>query len=76
MALPEPWRVDQFIHHAAALGISLVSTDMFVPGRAPTPQAIRICTGTEVNIGRVEGAIRTIARMLHAGPVGYSVLGV
>jgi DNA-binding transcriptional MocR family regulator len=76
LPLPEPWRVDQFVNHAAAVGVSLVSSDLFVPGRAATPQAIRICTGTEPNLDRVETGIRTLARMLKSGPAGYSVLGV
>jgi DNA-binding transcriptional MocR family regulator len=76
LPLPEPWRVDQFINHAAAVTVSLVSTDLFVPGRAATPQAIRICTGTEPSLDRVETGIRTLARMLKSGPAGYSVLGV
>ncbi len=76
LPLPEPWRVDQFVVQAAALGVSLASTDIFVPARAPTPHAIRVCTGTEADPGRVEEGLRTVARMLKSGPGSYSVSGV
>ena len=76
LPLPEPWRVDDFVAHAGAHGVSLASTDVFVPGRASTPHAIRLCTGTEANLQRVEAGLRVIAGMLKSGPSGYSVPGV
>jgi DNA-binding transcriptional MocR family regulator len=75
VSLPEPWRVDELVAQAAAQGIALASTDIFVPGRAPTPHAIRVCTGTEPDAARVEQALRVLARMLRAGPMGYSLAG-
>ncbi len=72
LPLTEPWRVDDFVNHAATLGVSLAPTDMFVPGRASTPHAIRVCLGTEPDIDRVEQGLGTIARMLKSGPAGYS----
>lgn len=76
LSLSEPWRVDEFVHHAATLGLSLAPTDLFVPGRAPAPHAIRICTGTEADIGRVEDGLRIVARMLKSGPSGYSIAAI
>lgn len=73
LSLSEPWRVDEFVHHAATLGVSLASTDIFMPGRAPAPHAIRICTGTEPDMARVEDGLRILARMLKSGPAGYSI---
>ena len=73
---PEPWRVDDFVAGAAALGVSLAATDIFVPGRAPTPHAVRLCTGTEADVHRVEHGVRIVARMLESGPAGYSVPGL
>lgn len=76
LPLPEPWRVDDFVAHASTHGVSLASTDTFVPGRGPTPHAIRVCTGTEPNFERLEVGLRVIAGMLKSGPTGYSVPGV
>ncbi len=73
LPVPEPWRVDDFVAHAAAHGVSLASTDLFVPGRAPTPHAIRLCIGTEAQPERVAEGLHIIARMLQRGPAGYSV---
>lgn len=72
LPLPEPWRVDDFVNQTATLGISLAPTDMFVPGRAPAPHAIRVCLGTEPDINRLEEGLSIIARMLKSGPAGYS----
>jgi DNA-binding transcriptional MocR family regulator len=76
LPLPEPWRVDDFVAHAGAHGVSLASTDVFVPGRSPTPHAIRVCTGTEPSLQRLETGLRVLAGMLESGPAGYSVPGV
>jgi DNA-binding transcriptional MocR family regulator len=76
LPLPEPWRVEDFVSHASALGVSLAPTDSFVPGRAPTPHAIRVCTGTESDVHRIEEGLQVIARLLESGPKGYSVSGI
>jgi DNA-binding transcriptional MocR family regulator len=72
LALSVPWRVTELIERAASEGILLASTDVFVPGRAAAPHAIRICTGTEADEGRVERALRKIAHILQTGPTGFS----
>jgi DNA-binding transcriptional MocR family regulator len=76
LPLPEPWRVDDFVAQAELAGVSLARTDIFVPGRAPTPHAVRICTGTEPSLERVERGLRIVARMLEAGPAGHALPGV
>lgn len=73
LPLPEPWRVQDFVAQASAQDVSLASTDLFVPGRAPTPHAIRLCTGTEARAERVEKGLRVVKRMLQTGPAGYGV---
>jgi DNA-binding transcriptional MocR family regulator len=75
LPLAEPWRVDEFVAQAAALGVALASTDVFVPGRAPTPHAIRVCSGTEPDAGRLERGLRILARMLASGPNGFALRG-
>ena len=67
LPISEPWRSDEFVHHAATLGVSLAPTDLFVP-RDPAPHAIRVCTGNEADPARVEDGLRVLARMLKSGP--------
>lgn len=74
--LSEPWRVEAFVAHAGALGVSLASSDAFVPGREPAPHAIRVCTGTEADVQRVTHGLRILAGMLASGPAAYSVPAV
>jgi DNA-binding transcriptional MocR family regulator len=68
--LPEPWRVEDFVADAAARGVSLAPTDTFVPGRAATPHAVRVCTGTEADVNRVERGLRVLAELLSPRSVG------
>ncbi len=76
MPLAEPWRVDELVAQAAILGVTIAATDIFVPGRAPTPHAIRVCTGTEADVARLETGLRVLARMLQVGPMRYALPGV
>lgn len=40
--LPEPWRAQDFVTAARQRGVSLSATELFVPGRVPTPHAVRV----------------------------------
>jgi DNA-binding transcriptional MocR family regulator len=71
--LPEPWRVEDFVAHAGVLGVSLVGSETFVPGRSPAPHNIRVCIGTERDADRVERGLRVIAEMLRSGPTAFSI---
>lgn len=73
LTLPDPWRVDDFVSHASTLGVSLAPTDTFVPGRAPTPHALRLCTGTEARVERLQEGLRVVAEMLRSGPAGFTL---
>jgi DNA-binding transcriptional MocR family regulator len=68
LPLPEPWRVDEFIANAEDHGVSLAATDIFVPGRAATPHAVRVCLGAEDKPGRVEEGLGILARLLGSSP--------
>lgn len=72
LPLPEPWRVDEFTATAEELGVSLAPTDIFVPGRAATPHAVRICLGAEEKTGRVEEGLGMIARLLRGSAGAYA----
>lgn len=71
LPLPEPWRADEFVANAEHLGVSLASTDIFVPGRAATPHAVRVCLSAEENPSRVEEGLGMLAAMLKSGPSGF-----
>jgi DNA-binding transcriptional MocR family regulator len=75
LPLPEPWRVDELVAHAGSRGVTLVATDNFVPGRAPTPHAIRVCVGTEPEVARLESGLTVLARLLRSAPVGSPLPG-
>jgi DNA-binding transcriptional MocR family regulator len=68
LPLPAPWREGELVAQAAALGVTLAATDSFVPGRAPTPHAVRVCSGTEADVTRLESGLRTLGGLLEAGP--------
>jgi DNA-binding transcriptional MocR family regulator len=72
LPIPEPWRVGELVTHAAAMGVALAPPEFFTPDRAPAPHAIRVCTGTEADITRLEHGLRVLAQMLRSGPSGYS----
>jgi len=68
LPLTEPWRAADLVKRAAAIGVSIAPTEIFVPARAATPHAVRLCLGTEPDIGRVEDALRRIKRLHASGP--------
>ncbi|GLQ98100.1 PLP-dependent aminotransferase family protein [Dyella mobilis] len=76
LPLPEPWRANEFIAEADKLGVSLASTEIFVPGRAATPHAARICLGAEARADRVEAGLAVLAPLLHTGPGAYAAAHV
>jgi DNA-binding transcriptional MocR family regulator len=72
LPLPEPWRVDEFIANAEELGVSLAPTDIFVPGRAATPHAVRVCLSAEDKGSRLVEGLGLLARLLGGNPAAYA----
>ncbi|MCB9960394.1 MAG: PLP-dependent aminotransferase family protein [Rhodospirillaceae bacterium] len=42
LTLPEPWRARELVAAARRQGLTLMDTEMFVPGRNTTPHAVRV----------------------------------
>ncbi len=67
LALPRPWRGEDFVDQARRRGVGVTAAETFVAGRAAAPHAIRICLGTPPDRQQVEQGLAVLAEML-AGP--------
>ena len=66
--LPEPWRAQDMVGAARERGVSMTSTELFVPGRAETPHAIRISIcGTRTH-AELRRGLSVVADMLQQSP--------
>jgi DNA-binding transcriptional MocR family regulator len=68
LTLPEPWRAQDAVAAARAEGVSLPATDLFVPGRAETPHAIRLALAATKDHAELERALTIIRRLLETRP--------
>ena len=66
--LPEPWRAQDAVTAALAEGVSLPPSELFVPGRAETPHAIRVALGATKDHDELERALTLLRRLLTAQP--------
>ncbi len=75
LPLPEPWRADDFRVAAERRGVKVLTGDIFAPGRAPAPHALRLALGREASRGRMTAGLEILADLLagHEGP-GPSVV--
>ncbi len=62
--LPEPWRAQELVAAARQAGVALAPTELFVPGRAPTPHAVRVCLSAPADRDELERGLRLIAGLL------------
>jgi DNA-binding transcriptional MocR family regulator len=68
LQLPEPWRAQDAVAAARAEGVSLPATDLFVPGRAETPHAVRLALGAARDRAELERALGVLRRLLETRP--------
>ena len=68
LALPEPWRVPEFVSAARGRGLSLTPTDLFVAGRAPTPHAVRVSLSAPADCTMLERGLAELVALLHKRP--------
>lgn len=66
--LPEPWRAQDLVAAATAQGVSLTSTELFVPGRAETPHAVRVSVSSTHDIDELRRGLRILTRVLRRQP--------
>jgi DNA-binding transcriptional MocR family regulator len=68
LSVPEPWRVQDVIKAAARRGLSLVSPELFVPGRAEAPHALRITLTGAADAVELERGLHLLGDLLQSDP--------
>ncbi|MEE8272397.1 MAG: PLP-dependent aminotransferase family protein [Alphaproteobacteria bacterium] len=68
LALPEPWRTQDLVTAARARGVSITSTELFVPGRAETPHAVRLTVSATRDRAELARGLAVVARVLRQSP--------
>lgn len=66
--LPEPWRTQDLVEAARQRGINLTPTDLFVPGRADTPHAIRLTLTATRDMNQLAHGLSLLAGLLQQAP--------
>ncbi|MEO1223188.1 MAG: PLP-dependent aminotransferase family protein [Pseudomonadota bacterium] len=68
LTLPEPWRAQEFVDAGRGRNLSLAATDLFVPGRAETPHAIRVSVTAPTDLGDLEEGLNRLRDLLSGQP--------
>lgn len=66
--LPEPWRAQDLVSAGRARGISMTSTELFVPGRLETPHAVRLSVSATLDQAELAQGLSILSRMLKEPP--------
>ncbi|MGI9420304.1 MAG: PLP-dependent aminotransferase family protein [Geminicoccaceae bacterium] len=72
LPLPDPWRSSTFVEAARARGVAVDPAFLFAVGPLPEPHAIRISLSAARSRERLCRALRIVAEILVAGPIGRS----
>lgn len=64
LALPEPWRSDEFVEQLREEGVMAAATHSFVVGRGQSPHAIRLCIGTPTSADTLQLALSKVAKLM------------
>ena len=67
LTLPEPWRAGDFAAEAQRRGVIVSPAETFAAGRAPAPQAVRLCIGMPRRRASLATALGILAEVL-GGP--------
>lgn len=68
LALPEPWRAQEFVDAGRSRNLSLAATDLFVPGRAETPHAVRVSATAPTDLADLEEGLGRLRSLLSDRP--------
>ena len=68
LMLPEPWRARDAVLAARRHGLSLMETEMFVPGRDTTPHALRISVTAPHSRDELRSGLTRLRDLLSAPP--------
>jgi DNA-binding transcriptional MocR family regulator len=67
LSLPKPWRQEEFVTECLNRSVAVNSSENFVVGQAPTPQAVRICLGGFRSTNGLERGLEIIREVLLHG---------
>lgn len=68
LALPEPWRAEEFTAQARSRGIAVAPAELFAVGRTPAPHAVRLSLGAVADEGALHRGLDTLADLLASPP--------
>ncbi len=68
LALPEPWRADEFVDQLRRQGVNVAAASVFAVGRESAPPAIRVSLGAARDRPSLERALRIIDTSLKQPP--------
>ena len=68
LSLPEPWRAQEFVDAGRDRNLSLAATDLFVPGRAETPHAVRVSVTAPSDLTDLEEGLTRLRSLLSGQP--------
>lgn len=68
LALPEPWRADDFVAQARQRGVGVTPPSAFAVGRGAVPHAVRVCLGAVADRSRLEKALGILVDILDQPP--------
>ncbi|HUQ33670.1 MAG TPA: PLP-dependent aminotransferase family protein [Pyrinomonadaceae bacterium] len=62
--LPEPWRSNEFTAQLRHRGVAVTPPEAFVPGRAETPHAVRVCLGAPRSQAQLKNGLHILRETL------------
>lgn len=68
LELPDPWRTQDLVEAARPRGLNLTPTDLFVPGRAETPHAIRLTLTATRDLNQLSHGLSLLVGLLQQAP--------
>lgn len=68
LSLPEPWRAQDLVAAGRRRGLSMTSTELFVPGRMETPHAVRVTVCATKDREELARGLSTLTRTLAESP--------
>jgi DNA-binding transcriptional MocR family regulator len=66
--MPDPWCANDFVALAARRGVAVTPPAAFVPGRGPSPHAVRVCLGGPPSRAQLAEGLKVLCDLLSAPP--------
>jgi DNA-binding transcriptional MocR family regulator len=68
LQMPEPWCANDFVALAAQRGVAVTPPAAFVPGRGPSPHAVRVCLGGPPSRAQLSEGLKVLRDLLNHPP--------